>query len=105
MKGMNRATVWYCKYGDIRAKPTDIFSNNIYDSFNLNGWKPRAICRNFKYDKETGEIIDKHCHHESARRGAKTGTQGLKGNYERSKVPKELCEDILIQTLQSVNNN
>ena len=105
MKGMNRATVWYCKYGDIRAKPTDIFSNNIYDSFNLNGWKPREICRNFKYNKETGEIIDKHCHHESARRGAKTGTQGLKGNYERSKVPKELCEDILIQTLESINNN
>jgi len=99
MQGMNRATVWYCKYGDIRAKPTDIFSNNIYDAFNAKGWKPRPMCKNFKYDKQTGEVIDKHCHHESARRGAKTGTQGLKGNYERSKVPKELCEEILTQTL------
>ena len=53
-----------------------------------------------EYNKETGEIIDRHCHHESARRGAKTGTQGLKGNYERSKVPKELCEEILTQTLE-----
>ena len=100
MQEMNRATVWYCKYGDIRAKPTDIFSNNIYDTFNPKGWKPRPMCKNFKYNKETGEIIDRHCHHESARRGAKTGTQGLKGNYERSKVPKELCEEILTQTLE-----
>ena len=101
MQGMNRATVWYCKYGDTRAKPTDIFSNNIYDAFNPKGWKPRPMCKNFKYNKETGEIIDRHCHHESARRGAKTGTQGLKGNYERSKVPKELCYDILKQTLSA----
>jgi hypothetical protein len=99
MQKMNRATVWYCKYGDIRAKPTDIFSNNIHSLLNPNGWKPRPMCKNFKYNKETGEIINKHCHHESARRGAKTGTQGLKGNYERSKVPKELCEEILTQTL------
>ena len=103
MKEMNRATVWYCKYGDIRAKPTDIFSNNIYDTFNTKGWKPRPMCKNFKYNKETGEIIDRHCHHESARRGAKTGTQGLKGNYERSKVPEELCRDILTQTLDRID--
>jgi site-specific DNA-cytosine methylase len=25
-----------------------------------------------------------------------SGTQGLKGNYERSKVPKELCNEILL---------
>ena len=99
MKGINRATVWYCQYGDTRAKPTDIFSNNIYDAFNLDGWKPRPMCKNFKYNKDTGKVIDKHCHHESARRGSKTGTQGLKGNYERSKVPEELCYEILKQTL------
>ena len=27
--------------------------------------------------------------------GSKTGTQGLKGNYERSIVPYELCKEIL----------
>ena len=101
MQEMDKATVWYCKYGDFRAKPTDIFSNNIFSLLNLKGWKPRPICKNFKYNKETGEIIDKHCHHESARRGAKTGTQGLKGNYERSKVPEQLCREILTQTLIS----
>tara|TARA_R110000737_G_scaffold8454_3_gene24072 strand:+ start:1382 stop:2050 length:669 start_codon:yes stop_codon:yes gene_type:complete len=101
MQEMDKATVWYCKYGDFRAKPTDIFSNNIYSILNPKGWKPRPMCKNFKYNKDTGDIIDKHCHHESARRGAKTGTQGLKGNYERSKVPEQLCREILTQTLIS----
>lgn len=80
-------TVWYCQYGDDRAKPTDIWTN-------LENWTPRPECRNYKYDKE-GNIIDKHCHHESARRGAKTGTQGKSGSYERSKIPQQLCEEII----------
>ena len=86
MKGIPRETIWYCKYGDTRAKPTDIWSNNIYNPmFNPNGWKPRPICWNG----------NKSCHHEEAPRGSRTGTQGLKNNYERSKLPKELCEDII----------
>lgn len=87
MQEFNMKTVWYCKYGDSRAKPTDIWSNS-------KSWTPRPMCKNYKYNK-SGEIIDKHCHHESARRGAKTGTQGLKGSYERSKIPQQLCEEIL----------
>lgn len=74
--------IWYCKYGDIRAKPTNIWTNNF-------NWIPRECCKNYKYDHQ-GNIIEKHCHHESARRGAKTGTQGLKGDYQRSIIPKEL---------------
>jgi len=87
MQEFKRHTVWYCKYGDDRAKPTDIWTNS-------KDWKPRPECHNFKYDKR-GNIIDRHCHHESARRGAKTGTQGKKGSYNRSKIPKELCIEIL----------
>ncbi len=87
MQGLKRHTVWYCQYGDSRAKPTDIWTNSTT-------WEPRPMCRNYKYDKE-GNIIDKHCHHESARRGAKTGTQGKKGSYERSVIPEELCKEIL----------
>ena len=87
MQEFNRHTVWYCKYGDDRAKPTDIWTNS-------KEWIPRPMCRNYKYDKE-GNIINKHCHHESARRGAKTGTQGKKGSYNRSKIPQELCEEVL----------
>ena len=91
MQEFKRHTVWYCQYGDDRAKPTDIWTNS-------KNWKPRPMCKNFKYNKETGEIIDKHCHHESARRGAKTGTQGKKGSYNRSKIPNELCKEIIEST-------
>tara|TARA_R100001443_G_scaffold113188_1_gene127559 strand:- start:427 stop:1059 length:633 start_codon:yes stop_codon:yes gene_type:complete len=85
MKGIPKKTVWYCRYGNKSAKPTDIWSNNIYSLFNPNGWNPRAICFN-------GNI---NCHHEEAPRGSKSGTQGIKGNYERSKIPYELCKEIL----------
>lgn len=87
MQEFKRYTVWYCQYGDTRAKPTDIWTN-------IKNWTPKPICRNYKYNSE-GNIIDKHCHHESARRGAKTGTQGKNGSYERSKIPEALCEEIL----------
>jgi len=87
MKEFKRHTVWYCQYGDDRAKPTDIWTNSVL-------WLPRAECRNYRYDKE-GNIIDKHCHHHSARRGSKTGTQGRKGSYERSQIPEELCLEII----------
>jgi len=74
-----RYTVTYCQYGDSRMKPTDIWTNNPY-------WEPRPMCKNG--DK---------CH-VSAPRGSQTGTQGLKGNYERSKLPDELCQEILEST-------
>jgi len=86
MLGIPKTTVWYCTYGDMRAKPTDIWSNHIYSLFNVNGWKPRAICFNG----------NTNCHHQPAPRGSRTGTQGLKNNYERSKVPYELCKEILL---------
>jgi hypothetical protein len=86
IKGIDRQTITYCSYGDKRMKPTDIWSNNIYNPmFNLKGWKPRPICWN----------NNKKCSHESAPRGSQTGTQGLKNNFERSKIPKELCKEIL----------
>lgn len=82
----DRATITYCKYGDNRMKPTDIWSNHIYNPiFNPNGWKPRERCM------PGGGV----CHHELAPRGSKTGTQGRKGAYDRSKLPKELCIEIL----------
>ena len=88
MKGLNRETVTYCSYGDTRMKPTDIWSNNIHDMFNLKGWKPRPICFNG----------NKKCHHEASPRGSRTGTQGLKNNHERSKMPEELCIEIIEST-------
>lgn len=77
--GLHRNTVTYCQYGDTRMKPTDIWTNNL-------NWKPRPMCKN-----------GMPCH-VSAPRGSQTGTQGMKGNYERSKIPHELCIEILKQT-------
>jgi hypothetical protein len=85
MKGLQRVTIWYCTYGDTRAKPTDIWSNNIQSIFNPNGWNPRAECFNG----------NKKCHHESAPRGSISGTQAKKGSYNRSKIPEQLCEEVL----------
>lgn len=78
MQEFKRHTIWYCTYGDDRAKPTDIWTNS-------KNWKPREVCHNG----------NKNCHHQPAPRGSKTGTQGKKGSYERSKIPNELCNEIL----------
>ena len=78
MQRFKRHTVWYCTYGDDRAKPTDIWTNSEV-------WTPRAICHNG----------NKNCHHQAAPRGSKTGTQGKKGSYNRSKIPYQLCEEII----------
>tara|TARA_R100001463_G_scaffold1958_3_gene8381 strand:+ start:12 stop:647 length:636 start_codon:yes stop_codon:yes gene_type:complete len=79
-----RTTVTYCQYGDTRMKPTDIWTNYLKNVFNPNGWNPKPICKN-------GDSC-----HIAAPRGSQTGTQGLKGNYLRSKVPYELCKEILL---------
>ena len=85
VKGRDRVTITYCSYGDTRMKPTDIWSNHIFDLFNNNGWKPKAKC--FAGNNK--------CKHEEAPRGSKTGTQGLKNNYERSKIPSQLIKEII----------
>jgi hypothetical protein len=74
--GLPRNTVTYCQYGDTRMKPTDLWGV-------IPNWKPRAMCKN-------GEPC-----HEPAPRGARTGTQGLKGAKDRSRVPYELGKEIL----------
>lgn len=86
----DRTTITYCTYGDTRMKPTDIWSNNIYNPlFNVNGWKPRPSCIQ----------NNRKCHHEAAPRGSRTGTQGLTDAYERSKIPKDLCIEILTSSI------
>lgn len=76
MNGLPRYTVTYCKYGDTRMKPTDIWTNHRNPQF-------LPMCHN-------GDPC-----HVSAPRGAKTGTQGLKGSKERSVIPPKLCEHIV----------
>lgn len=76
MNGLPRYTVTYCQYGDSRMKPTDIWTNHPAPNF-------KPMCKN-------GDSC-----HVSAPRGAKTGTQGLKGSKERSVIPPQLCEHIV----------
>ena len=76
MQRFMRYSVTYCQYGDTRMKPTDIWTNS-------QNWVPRPACKN-------GDSC-----HVSAPRGSRTGTQGLANAYERSKIPKQLCEEIL----------
>lgn len=76
MKDLPRYTVTYCQYGDTRMKPTDIWTNHPDPRF-------KPMCKN-----------GAPCH-VPAPRGAKTGTQGLKGSKERSVIPRELCDHIV----------
>lgn len=76
MRGLPRYTITYCQYGDTRMKPTDIWTNHPNPQF-------KPPCHN-------GD----ECH-ASAPRGAKTGTQGLKGSIERSKIPNLFCEHVV----------
>lgn len=76
VKGLKRNTVTYCQYGDERMKPTDIWTNSDV-------WVPRKMCKN-------GDPC-----HVAAPRGSRTGTQGRSNAYERSKIPYELCNEIL----------
>lgn len=80
MSHMNRNTVTYCQYGDDRMKPTDIWTNN-------GNWIPREVCHN-------GDTC-----HVAAPRGSRTGTQGRSNAYERSKIPFDLCREILLASL------
>jgi hypothetical protein len=108
MQKFDRTTVTYCSYGDIRMKPTDIFTNNLKSLFNPNGWNPLPMCWN----------NNKKCHHEPSPRGQtvrkakskglflfKGGTEKLKNNYERSKMPYLLCEEIIKATEKKIINN
>ena len=71
-----RETVSYCRYGDTRMKPTDIWTNCFE-------WVPiDRMCANGNTD------------HDAAPRGSRTGTQGIKTYEEKSVIPSLLFEDI-----------
>lgn len=76
MQDFPRRTVTYCQYGDNRMKPTDIWSN-------IPKWVSRPMCSN-------GDPC-----HQSAPRGSRRGSQGLKTKAQKAKIPRELCIEIL----------
>jgi len=86
-----RETVTFCQFEtdkkreERRMKPTDVWTNDFK-------WIPRKMCKN-------GDLC-----HQSAPRGSQTGTQGLKNAYERSKIPTDLCEAIIMSAEENLIN-
>lgn len=76
LQDVPRRTVTYCQYGDTRMKPTDLWGY-------VPEWTPKPPCKN-------GDSC-----HESAPRGSRTGTQGLKGAKLRSMIPYDLGHSLL----------
>ena len=76
IQGLPMYTVTYCKYGEKRMKPTDIWTNHPDPQF-------KPACKN-------GDSC-----HDAAPRGARTGTQSLKNRIEKAKIPQLLCEHIV----------
>jgi len=78
--GYRRQTVTYCQYGEFRMKPTD-----LWGGIGRDGWIPSRSCRN-------GDSC-----HESAPRGARTGTQSIVGAKDRSRVPYRLSTEVALK--------
>lgn len=76
MQELPRYTVTYCQYGEFRMKPTDLWTNHPDPQF-------KPACKN-----------GMPCH-ESAPRGARTGTQRIKGSVDRSRIPELLCQHVV----------
>jgi hypothetical protein len=76
VQGLERRTITYCQYGDTRQKPTDLWGT-------VPNWTPKEPCK-----------PGSDCH-VAAPRGSRTGTQGLGGAVDRSRVPYDLGLELL----------
>lgn len=77
-----RVTVWYCRYGDLAAKPTDLWLGGAARSFYF-----EPECSNGGLD------------HNRAPRGTRVGgTQGRAGAAVRAEVPYGLSLSVCLQT-------
>lgn len=89
LQDLPRYTLSYCQYGDFRMKPTDIWTNHPEPNF-------KPACKN-------GDPC-----HVAAPRGSQTGTQGIKGAVDRSRIPDKLTDYIVdistSYTLFDINN-
>ena len=84
VRNHTRSTVTYCQYGETRMKPTDLWGGIGPDR-----WLPSRSCNNG--DK---------CH-ESAPRGSRTGTQGIVGSKDRSRIPYRLSTEVALKVEQA----
>lgn len=99
MAPFERTTIHFCKYGETRMKPTDLWG--VWPT----EWTPRVPCR-YRVSKriETDEHgvdwrIDENgdrCHHAAPRSTTKQGTQSIKGANIRAIIPYELSDEVRI---------
>lgn len=97
-----RVQITQCQYGENRQKLTNLWGkwpgrwdegpNNLWGNVGGYGWEPRPRCKN-------GDPC-----HSAAPRGAKTGTQGIKGAVARAAIPYELSEEICIASEKGLDN-
>ena len=77
-----RVTVWYCHFGENRAKPTDLWGLPF----------PPVNFRGECHNRKPNHPIDCCCaDHEAAPRGSQTGTQGMGSYAKKSVIPYELA--------------
>ena len=81
-----RRTVWYCRYGEDRAKPTDLWGAPFPASLVLN-----PGCHNGNPD------------HIAAPRGSRTGTQGNLGSSVIAKIPEQLALQVCVAAERSAS--
>jgi hypothetical protein len=79
-----RSTVTYCRYGERRMKPTDLWGRMPI------GFKFRDMCHNGNPD------------HEAAPRGSRTGTQGM-SSADSAKIPYELAKEVCIACEEAIS--
>jgi len=77
MQRLPRKTVTYCQYGASYRKATDIWTN-------CSSWLPKPSCKN-----------GAPCHI-PAPRSSNSGIQALSGAKERSEIPHDLCNEIVL---------
>lgn len=80
-----RVTVWYCHFGEKRAKPTDLWGLPF----------PQMDFRGECHSRKSAHGPDCCCQdHTAAPRGSQTGTQGLGSYAKKSVIPYELASAV-----------
>jgi site-specific DNA-cytosine methylase len=80
-------TTWYCRWGDSRAKPTDLWTNIQMEFPSCHNGNPDHDQQSRYYEKRK-------------RLGQTGGTQGIKDPAQRAIIPWRLAKAIVIYTEQ-----
>ena len=89
LQGITRTNVWYCRFGEERAKPTDLW-HRLPRELHLQLADPKYVCQNGNPD------------HIAAPRGSTTGTQGGFTREESYRIPQQLSR-MVMEGLVSAN--